>query len=90
MSSLTDISPSCPFSPGDDLHIEDRSRAGGIAQVIKHLPSKCETLSSNPIVPKKEKTGAEKQSLHWSQTVVHLHRVFELCRMFMRDSVEGS
>jgi hypothetical protein len=25
-----------------------QKRAGGVAQVVDHLPSKCETLSSNP------------------------------------------
>jgi hypothetical protein len=30
-----------------------RKSAGGVAQVVEHLPSKCEALSSNPILPKK-------------------------------------
>jgi hypothetical protein len=28
---------------------------GGVTQVIEHLPSKCEALSSNPSTAKKEK-----------------------------------
>jgi hypothetical protein len=30
-------------------------RAGGVAQVVEHLPSKCEALSSNHSVNKKKK-----------------------------------
>jgi hypothetical protein len=30
-------------------------RSGGMAQVVEHLPSKCETLSSNPSTGKKKK-----------------------------------
>jgi hypothetical protein len=30
-------------------------RACGVAQVVEHLPGKCEALSSNPLSPKKKK-----------------------------------
>jgi hypothetical protein len=30
-------------------------RAGGVPQVVKHLPGKCEALSSNPSTAKKHK-----------------------------------
>jgi hypothetical protein len=30
-------------------------RAGGMAQAVEHLPSKCDTLSSNPRTTKKKK-----------------------------------
>jgi hypothetical protein len=32
-----------------------QNRAGGVAQVVEHLPSKCKTLSSSPTTDKKEK-----------------------------------
>jgi hypothetical protein len=32
------------------------TRAGGVTQVVEHLPSKCEALSSNPITTKKKKS----------------------------------
>jgi hypothetical protein len=34
---------------------EKRMRAGGVAQVVEHLPSKGEALSSNPRLQKKKK-----------------------------------
>jgi hypothetical protein len=30
-------------------------RAGGMTQVVEHLPSKCEALNSTPVQPKKKK-----------------------------------
>jgi hypothetical protein len=30
-----------------------QKRTGRVAQVVEHLPSKCEVLSSNPVPPKK-------------------------------------
>jgi hypothetical protein len=33
--------------------------AGGVAQVIQHLPSKCEALSTNPSTTKKKKRERE-------------------------------
>jgi hypothetical protein len=27
-------------------------KAGGVAQVVKHVPNKCDTLSSNPVLLK--------------------------------------
>jgi hypothetical protein len=30
-------------------------RAGGVAQVVKHLPSKCGALNSNPISPERKR-----------------------------------
>jgi hypothetical protein len=36
--------------------------AGGVAQVIESLPSKCEALSSNPITSKKKKREKKKNS----------------------------
>jgi hypothetical protein len=32
-----------------------KNRAGGVAQVVVYLPSKCEALSSNPSIRKKKK-----------------------------------
>jgi hypothetical protein len=37
-----------------------RPRAGGVAQVIEHLPSKCETLCSSPDSTKKKKNLKKK------------------------------
>jgi hypothetical protein len=34
---------------------KEKKIADGVAQVVKHLPSKCETLCSNPSIEKKEK-----------------------------------
>jgi hypothetical protein len=35
---------------------QTKNRAGGVAQVVACLPSKCESLSSNPSTSKKKKT----------------------------------
>jgi hypothetical protein len=32
-----------------------QNRAGGVAQVVEHLPYKCEALSSTTVLPKKKK-----------------------------------
>jgi hypothetical protein len=32
-----------------------QKRAGGVTQVVEHLPSKRDTLSSSPVTPKKKK-----------------------------------
>jgi hypothetical protein len=34
--------------------------AGGVAQVVVHLPSKCSALSSNPGTSKKKKQGKKR------------------------------
>jgi hypothetical protein len=39
----------------------DRERAGGVAQVVEHLPRKCEALSSNPSPAKKKKKKKKKK-----------------------------
>jgi hypothetical protein len=36
-------------------------RAGEVSQVVEHLPSKCEALSSNPSTAKKKKKKKEKR-----------------------------
>jgi hypothetical protein len=36
-----------------------KNSAGGVAQVVEHLPTKCEVLSSNSITSKKEKYKKE-------------------------------
>jgi hypothetical protein len=41
--------------------------AGSIAQVIEHLPSKCEALSSNSIADKKKKKKIIKSFNCWSK-----------------------
>jgi hypothetical protein len=41
---------------------QQRKRAGGVAQVVEHLSSKGEALSSNPHVRKKKK---ERRSQVW-------------------------
>jgi hypothetical protein len=38
-------------------------RAGGVAQVVGHLPSKCEALSSNSSAVKKKKNLSTKPAL---------------------------
>jgi hypothetical protein len=43
-------------SSGDPiLKKKSQKRAGGVAQVVELLPSKCEALSSNPNTAKKKK-----------------------------------
>jgi hypothetical protein len=37
-----------------------QTKAGGIGQVVKHLPSKHKALSSNPIPPKQKTNGTAK------------------------------
>jgi hypothetical protein len=32
----------------------EKTRAGRVAQVVQHLPSKCEGMSSNPVPAKKK------------------------------------
>jgi hypothetical protein len=47
-------------------------RAGGVAQVIECLPSKCEALSSNPSTEKKKKKGRERErERNWDEVVSH-------------------
>jgi hypothetical protein len=36
-------------------------RAGGADQAVEHLPSKCETLSSNPSIAKKKNKRKRKE-----------------------------
>jgi hypothetical protein len=38
--------------------------AGRVAVVIKHLPSKCETLSTNPSTIKEKKEGKIEWKIH--------------------------
>jgi hypothetical protein len=40
--------------------INNEETAGGVTEVVEHLPSKLEALSSNSIPPKKKKKGKEK------------------------------
>jgi hypothetical protein len=47
-------------SNNDDLTTKPNPRAGGVAQVVEHLPSKCEVLSSNPGMAKKKKKSLNK------------------------------
>jgi hypothetical protein len=42
-------------------------RAGGMAQIEGHLPSKYETLSSNPNTAKKKKSNVLFNELVWSE-----------------------
>jgi hypothetical protein len=41
------------------IYSKKGSCAGGMAQVVGHLPSKCEALSSNPTTTKKKKKKKE-------------------------------
>jgi hypothetical protein len=36
------------------LHVKDHLGSGSVTQVVKHLPTKCETLSSNPSTTQKK------------------------------------
>jgi hypothetical protein len=36
------------------IHLEYRFWTGGVAEVVKHLPNKCEALSSDPSTMKKQ------------------------------------
>jgi hypothetical protein len=50
-------------------------RAGGVAQVVDHLPIKCEALSSNPNSTKKPRTNLFISCCHcakWSSTLLFL------------------
>jgi hypothetical protein len=42
-------------------HPTQKNRAGGVAQVVVHLPSKCEAPSSNPRTAKKKKKKKKKE-----------------------------
>jgi hypothetical protein len=63
-SSVVYFSTICEFSfsfslsylAGDQI----QGLTGGVAQVIEHLSSKCKSLSSNPIPPKKERNKKTK------------------------------
>jgi hypothetical protein len=44
-------------------------KAGGMAQVVEHLPSKHKTLSSNPITPQKKKK--EKENIESQKCIQH-------------------
>jgi hypothetical protein len=41
-----------------------QNRTGRVAQVVEHLPSKCEALSSNPRTSKKKKKEEEKLKIN--------------------------
>jgi hypothetical protein len=41
--------------------IKERSGAEGVVQAIEHLPSNCESLSSNPCATKRKKGGERKK-----------------------------
>jgi hypothetical protein len=45
-----------PFKGQCDITSRGRPGAGGMAQVAECLTSKCEALSSNPVLQKKSKT----------------------------------
>jgi hypothetical protein len=49
----------CP-SHKSTVCCKKKGRAGGVAQVVEHLPSKCEALSSNPRRKKKEERRRRK------------------------------
>jgi hypothetical protein len=46
-------------NPGPIYKKNIKKRAGGVAQVIEWLSSKCETLSSNPTTAKKKKKATK-------------------------------
>jgi hypothetical protein len=39
--------------------------AGGVVQIVEHLPNKCEALSSNPSTEKKKDGRRAEQSSEW-------------------------
>jgi hypothetical protein len=45
-----------------------KKRAGGVAQVIQHLPSKYEALNSNPSTMKKKKKRKKEMQIHESDS----------------------
>jgi hypothetical protein len=50
-----------PAWPGDPIpKITKSERAGGMAQVVDHLPSQPEAMSSNPSTTNRNEDGAEK------------------------------
>jgi hypothetical protein len=40
--------------------LKTTGRAGEVAHVVEYLPSKCEALSLNPVLPKKKRKTTEK------------------------------
>jgi hypothetical protein len=49
-----------------------QNRAGTVAQVVVHLPSKCETLSSNSSTAKKKKKKKERKIGRKTKVVLYL------------------
>jgi hypothetical protein len=45
------------------LKYTTRNRAGGVAEVVEHLPSKCEALNSNPSTAKNKQTNKQKPTM---------------------------
>jgi hypothetical protein len=45
-----------PYTVSWDHSLENKKRKGGVAQVVKHPPSKCEVLSSIPCTVIKKET----------------------------------
>jgi hypothetical protein len=60
-----------------------KKRASGVAQVVNHLPSKCEAQSSNPVISKtnKQKTYKGKHEAKGTQRREVLFGTLHQCRM---------
>jgi hypothetical protein len=48
-----------------------QTRAGGVAQIVEHLPCKNETLSSNPSTIKKKKKKKESATIYKALGSIH-------------------
>jgi hypothetical protein len=65
--------------------------AGGVAQAVEHLPSKCEALDSNPSTAKKKRKKSHKMYLESVlQTQLGKEKeVTRICVVEMMYRVEG-
>jgi hypothetical protein len=68
--------------------IKRKIRAGGMAQVIERLPKKCETLSSNPSIRKKQ--SKQNQGSHSNMPEINNGREVEIITLEHSLSLESS
>jgi hypothetical protein len=59
-------------------HQEESKELEGVAQVVEHLPGKCNALSSNHITTKKKKKKKKKKGscLSWSSNQHYIYTYF--------------
>jgi hypothetical protein len=74
---LVQVTPSLPVFMAAFSHvIKVFLRAGRVTQVVEHLPSKCETLSSNPSTMHTQKKCSSQRHFSSDTIISHLFSLF--------------